>query len=428
MPDLVDGEIRLPECLAPLFEPYRYKILYGGRGGGKSYSVALILLIMGTMDIERILCAREIQTSIKDSVHRLLADQIGRYPQLKDFYTVTEKTIKGANGTEFLFTGLRTQDVHKIKSFEGVTRVWCEEAHVISKKSWTILIPTIRAKNSEIWATFNPDLDTDETYTRFVKNTPPDTFLLKMTYRDNIDFPEVLEKERLHMLDTDPDEHDHVWEGNPKSVVAGAIYAGEVTAMIQEGRIRPVPYDPELRVHTIWDLGWNDQTSIGFVQRLMSEVRIIRYLEDSFVTLDKWVKQIEKLPYRYGTHWIPHDGGHKDLKTGKSTQELMKKMGMRRVYITPKLPLEEGIRAARIVLPRTYIDEVQGERLVECLRRYRRSVPETTGEPGAPVHDEYSHGADMYRYLSTNVDKLTNDEPKPIKVRARQILDASVGY
>ena len=155
---------QFPEILKFLSEPYRYKILFGGRGSGKSWGVARELLIQGAMRQNplRILCAREIQRSIKQSVHQLLSDQIQELG-LGGFYDVLENEIRGRNGTKFSFTGLANNTVESIKSYEGVDRVWIEEAQTVSKKSWDILIPTIRKPGSEIWVTFNPSLDTDDT-------------------------------------------------------------------------------------------------------------------------------------------------------------------------------------------------------------------------------------------------------------------------
>ena len=145
-----------------LFEPHRYKVAYGGRGSGKSWSYARALLMMGTEKPLRVLCTREVQKSIKQSVHTLLKDQIQALG-LGEFYEIVENAIRGKNGTEFNFAGLATNTVESIKSFEGVDIVWCEEAQNISKRSWDILIPTIRKPDSEIWVTFNPYMDTDDT-------------------------------------------------------------------------------------------------------------------------------------------------------------------------------------------------------------------------------------------------------------------------
>ena len=140
--------IKFPKKLAPLFQACRYKELHGGRGGAKSWGVARALLLQGIENPIRILCAREFQNSIKDSVLKLLGDQVDQMG-LGHFYDVQTQAIKGINGTEFAFEGLR-QNVTRIKSYEAVDRVWIEEAQTVSKNSWDILIPTIRKKGSEI--------------------------------------------------------------------------------------------------------------------------------------------------------------------------------------------------------------------------------------------------------------------------------------
>lgn len=414
------SEAQFPEKLKSLFEPARYKVLWGGRGGAKSWGVARALLIEGARRPLRILCAREIQRTIADSVHRLIADQI-RSLGLEGHYTILEAEIRGVNGTQFLFAGLRQQDIGKIKSLEGVDVVWCEEAQTITKKSWDVLIPTIRKPKSEIWITFNPELDTDETYLRFVVNPPPDTVLINVNYSDNPWFPEVLEKERLHLYKSDREAYDNVWEGKCRSSVEGAIYSREIADLVRDQRIRNVPRDPLLKVHTVWDLGWNDQTSIILCQRLHSEVRIIDYIEDSQKTLAEYVSMLNERKFNWGQDWIPHDGESKDVKTGKSAQEVLKALG-RSCRIVPRSDVESGIKAARLVFPRAYFDQVKTARLLDCLKRYRRAIPVSTNEPATPVHDEYSHGADAWRYLAMSVDKMGNEELKNLPIPVKGII------
>ena len=352
--------------------------------------------------------------TVADSVHRLLCDQI---EQLNAgwYYKVQDAGIAGINGAEFLFTGLRGVDAAKIKSYEGVDIAWLEEAQAVTKKSREILIPTIRAPQSEIWETFNPELDTDDVYQRYVVHPPENAWVQKVTWQDNPWFPAVLEAERLALQRRDPQEYEHVWEGKPRTVVVGAIYAGEVTKMIEDRRVRPCPYDPKMPVHTIWDLGWNDQTSIIFVQRLLSEVRVIDYEEESFLRFDQWAKRLKDKPYIYGSHWLPHDGGNKLQATGGvSAQALLEPLlGIKPKVIQRPANKEIAIRAARMMFPRVYADETRADRLLTCLKRYRRGVPESTGEPGAPVHDEYSHGADAFGGLALIVDKLRNENEMP---------------
>lgn len=208
-----------------LRKPSRYKIMYGGRGGGKSHSVARMLLILGVEKKLRILCTRELQRSIQDSVHRILSDLIIKY-QLDDIYQVMKSSIIGINGTEFLFAGLRS-NVSEIKSMEGINICWIEEAQKVSEESLDFLIPTIREDGSEIWATFNPDEKTDPIYKRFIVNKHPDAVLLKINYNENPWFPETLRREMEYDKKNNHDKYRHVWEGEPRSISDAQIFKGK---------------------------------------------------------------------------------------------------------------------------------------------------------------------------------------------------------
>ena len=402
------NEVQIAPVFLPLFTPARYKVSDGGRGGSRSWSFARGVLIKGAEKPLRIVCAREVQRSIKDSVHSLLADQI-KLMGLSHFYTVQNDKIVGRNGTQIIFAGLRQQEVHNIKSLEGADICWVEEAQTVTEKSWQILIPTIRKPGSEIWITFNPGMITDPTYQRFIINPPEDTIRMPASYHDNPWFPEELEAERLHCKKFDPDNYDNIWEGKPRETVDGAIYHGEIIAAISDKRIRPVPYDPILKVHTVWDLGFNDATSIIFVQRQGSEIRILDYIEDSHRTLDDYISEIKDRRYNWGTDYLPHDGSAKTLAAaGRSPADIIRALG-RDVQIIKQSPVETGIKQARLIFRQCYFDETKAARLVECLKRFRRNIPTTTDEPAKPIHDEYSHGADAFRMLGQVVDQLTNE-------------------
>lgn len=442
-------EVQFPVKLLPLMDGYindkprsRYYVIHGGRGSAKSWTVARALLLQGTVDPLRVLCAREIMRTIADSVHKLLSDQIKKLG-LEGFYQITDNAIRGLNGTEFIFTGLRSLDADKIKSYEGVDVVWVEEAHTVSKRSWQILLPTIRAEGSEIWVTFNPELETDDTFVRFVENAPDNATVIQMNWRDNPWWTPELEAERQYSLRAEPEDYPNIWEGKPRSAVTGAIYPRELSAMQTQGRIRPVPYDPRLRVHAIWDIGWNDQTSIIFAQVNLSEVRIVNYFEGSFLRPDELASIVHGMGYLYGSFWLPHDAQNETLAAGgKSFAEIMWPMLKQKPRIIPRPgSVEDLIRASRLMFPRTYIDNsptqvderngsITGcQRLVECLRRFQRSIPKSTEEPGIPVKNEYRHGADAFGYLATVVDKLTNDEgPRRPTVITPVPLDPGMGY
>lgn len=432
--------VQLPRKLQFLLEPHRYKIAHGGRNGLKSWSFARALLLLATKRPLRILCTREIQKSLKESVYKLLEDQISLLG-LDSFYSLVESEIRGENGSLFIFSGLSDQTVTSIKSFEGIDIVWVEEAQTVSKRSYDILEPTIRKPGSEIWISFNPELDTDETYVRFVTNPPPGAVVVQTTYRDNPWLSPESEQTRARDEATkSKEDYAHVWEGACLSSVPGAIYTVEVGTLIKEGRYTFCPYDPELKVHTVWDMGFNDACAIGFFQRRTSELRLIRYLESSTRRVDEWALELNKLPYNWGKDWLPHDGYAIGRQTGLTDEQLLRKLGRRVASRLESCPngagdVEQGIRATKVMLQKLFIAKEPQEgdlgtaRILECLRRYRRAIPKSTMEPAHPVHDEYSHGADMLRQASRVAHKMTNeDEHSVVFSQPQQPIDRGLGH
>jgi phage terminase large subunit len=406
--------LEFPGKLRLLFKPARVKGAYGGRGSGKSWGFARALLVIGAGKKIRVLCAREVQKSIQQSVHQLLADQIAALG-LSEFYEVLQTEIRGKNGTEFYFAGLSNETADSLKSFEGVTHCWIEEAQSISKRSWDILIPTIRAEGSEIWLTFNPQLESDETYQRFVVNPPPDCVMVEMNYSDNPYFPKVLEAERQHakasMRDAD---YQHIWEGKCKPAVEGAIYFDAMSAALTAGRIREVPHDCSLKTHIVFDLGMADSMTLILVQKVASEIRIINYIEGNQRILADYNAELRSLrlddqPMNWGNLYLPHDGFHTRHQTGKDDATILRGLGWT-VQQVPNTGVNTGIDRAREVFPRVYFNKNRTQRLVECLKRYRWNISQKTGEAVHPLHDEFSHGADAFRYLALVADTLTNDE------------------
>ena len=227
-------KIELPDKLRFLFDAHRYKVVYGGRGGGKSWSIARALIIKATSSRLRILCARELQTSIRDSVHKLLCDQIDALGY-GEYFDTTHNSIRCASGSEFIFSGIRT-NISKIRSMEGVDIAWVEEAESVSEDSWAVLVPTIRKKDSEIWVSFNPDQDTDPTYRRFVTKPPPAAKVVEIGWADNPWFPEALAKEKDYLYRVDPDAAAHVWGGRTRAINQAQVLYGKVSI---------APFEPE---------------------------------------------------------------------------------------------------------------------------------------------------------------------------------------
>ena len=405
-------EVQFPQKLAFLFEPQRYKVCYGGRGGAKSWGIARALLILGAKSQLRILCAREFQTSIKDSVHKLLCDQIDSIG-LTGFYEITDKSIRGKNGTEFFFVGLRN-NVTNVKSIEGVDICWVEEAQTVSKTSWNVLIPPIRKEKSEIWVSFNPELDTDETYQRFVLHSPENCKVVKINWSDNPWFPETLRIEKDALRDRDIEAYNTVWEGLCRQTVDGAIFAREIQMAELEERITRVPYDATKPVHAVFDLGWSDATAIWFVQFIGMETRIIRYIEDSQKTISDYLAKMQTYGYVYDTLWLPHDAENKTLAAaGRSIDQIVRSAGYK-TKIIPRTPIVDSINAARTLFRNCWFDRDNCYDGLQCLRHYKYDVdPETKQFSKNPLHDQYSHGADAFRMLGLVVNEPKRRVSKP---------------
>jgi len=401
MSDVTDAIARaeFPVKLEGLFKKSRYKVCLGGRGGAKSWGISRALLILGAKSPLRILCAREFQTSIRDSVHKLLCDQIEALGLL-GFYEITQTSIRGRNGTEFSFVGLKN-NVGNIKSYEGVDICWVEEAQTTSRLSWNILIPTIRKDGSEIWISFNPELETDETYQRFVVNPPQDCITMRVNWYDNPWFPETLKLEKDSLKLRDEEAYNQVWEGLCRQTVDGAIFAKEMQQAEKEGRICRVPYDATKPVHAVFDLGWSDSTAIWFLQFVGMETRLIRYIEDSQKTISYYLATMQTFGYVYATIWLPHDAENKTLAAaGRTIDDIVRAAGFK-TQIMPRVPILDSINAARTIFPTCYFDREHTADGLACLRHYRYEVDPDTGQFSRyPLHDHYSHGADAFRYIA----------------------------
>jgi len=395
-----------PIKLEGLFKKSRYKVLHGGRGGAKSWGIARALLILGAKNPIRILCAREFMRSMRDSVHKLLCDQIESLGLL-NFYEITQASIRGKNGTEFAFVGLKN-NVANVQSYEGIDICWVEEAKTVSRLSWNVLIPTIRKAGSEIWVSFNPELETDETYQRFVANPPEDCITMRVNWYDNPWFPDTLRMEKDALKQRDEEAYNQVWEGLCRQTVDGAIFAKEMQQAEKDGRITKVPYDATKPVHAVFDLGWSDSTAIWFLQFVGMETRLIRYIEDSQKTISYYLATMQTFGYVYDTIWLPHDAENKTLAAaGRSIDDIVRAAGFK-TNILPRVPILDSINAARTIFPNCYFDREHTADGLACLRHYRYEVDPDTGQFSRnPLHDHYSHGADAFRYIGLMIKEPT---------------------
>lgn len=215
-------DVEIPQAFEFLFTPSRYKIVWGGRGAGKSWAFATALIIKGTQQVEKVLCTREWQSSTKDSVKSLLDRKIVDLG-LEYFYRSTRDSIIGLNGTQFLFYGIR-RDPAKIKSTDGVTICWNEESQALSQESLDVLIPTIREAGSELWFSMNTGLEEDPVYQNFIKNTVPNSIVKKVNYDENPFFPDVLRDEMEYMKIHNYAKYKHIWLGEPLDLSDSAVF------------------------------------------------------------------------------------------------------------------------------------------------------------------------------------------------------------
>lgn len=375
-------EVELPEKLEFLFSPSRYKVLHGGRGGGKSHGIAKALLILAAQRKHRILCARELQVSIKDSVHKLLSDQIEAMG-LGEFYRITQTQILGVNGSEFIFSGLR-HNSNSIKSAEGITIVWCEEAQCISEDSWAILIPTIRAPSSEIWVSFNPDLDTDPTYKRFVLNPPPGSCVVQINWADNPWLPKVLLDEKDYLYRVDTESADHVWGGKTRRNSAASVLRGRYTVeSFEPGADWNGPY-----FGADWGFGVDPTAAV----KLWISERVLYVEYEAYgigIDLDDTPELFDSIP----------NARDYTMRADNSRPETISHM--RRHGYTRILPCQKG--------PGSVEDGV------EHLRSYERIV----------IHPRCQHTAEEARLWSYKVDRLTGDVLPVLKPGNDHLIDAA---
>jgi len=419
--------VKFPKIFKPLDEPYRYKIMWGGRGSAKSWTVARKLLLRCVENPTRILCTRELQKSIKQSVHKLLKDQIEKMG-LKSFFTVTDASIKGLNGSEFIFLGIR-HNTDEIKSTEGVDICWIEEGHNLTETSWDIIDPTIRKEDSEIWVTYNTRFKFDCIHNLFVVNDhPPNAWVKMINHDDNPYFPEVLRVQMEAMKEKDYEKYLHIWEGQLKLLAEGAIFGKQIISVKKENRLLNIPIQKNCEVHTFSDLGKKDQTAFWFMQRVGNEYRFIDYFEARLEEVEYYTKRLKSLDYLYGRHYMPHDANHDRLGMKRNILQQFKDGGIKPVTLVPRIAEKsQAIQLARDIFPNCYFhqgNDARGKRVekgFEALCNYRYKYNDDDDVYGAkPHHDWASNGSDAFMQFAQGFkDRNIQQNNDPFANRSR---------
>lgn len=202
------------------------------------------------------------------------------------------------------------------------------------------------------------------------------------------------------------DQYEQEFECSFSAALTGAYYGRDMNMLEAQGRFTGVPYDRAVPVYTAWDLGIDDSTAIWMAQLVGREIHLIDYIEASGEALDYYVRELNKRPYMWGEHLLPHDAEAKELGTGRTRTETLKSLGLTRVKIVPAQRVEDGINAVRLMLTRCWFDKTNCKRGIEALRGYRREFDDKTKTfRMKPLHSWESHGADAFRYLALGIPK-----------------------
>ena len=416
--------LETPRAFLPLLKPARYKGAYGGRGGAKSHFFAEEVLLRAIEEPIRIICIREVQNSIRDSVRQLLVDKIQAL-ELGAHFEVLDAEIRVHNGGLINFKGMQSYNAANIKSLEGYKIAWVEEAQTLSQHSLDLLRPTLREEGSELWFSWNPRFNTDPVDAFFRKHPPPDAVSVCVNWSDNPWFPVVLCREMQHDFETDPDKAEHIWNG--------AYYTGEGTILAKwvakaerEGRIHNgVHYDPMgAPLEVTSDIGFRDTATWWYWQRRLGGFALVDYDQDIGLDADDWIPRIQErislLGAQLGKIWLPQDAKAKTFQSKHSAVErFLLAFGAQKISIVPAVKVADRINAARFVMPRCEFNKTRCEEGLNGLRAWSFEYNEETQILSRePRHDWASHPGDGFSYGAVVMQEIIEkEEPKPEPLR-----------
>lgn len=389
---MTEATIRLPPKLVPVFAPargsFQYRNLHGGRGSGKSFNAAKMAAVWGYAEPLRILCTREFQASISESFHAELKAAIASEPWLEAHYDVGVDYLKGANGTQFIFRGLR-RNVQSVKSLAKIDLTIVEEAEDVPEASWLALEATVfRQPASELWALWNPRLEGSPVDNRFRKNPPANAITTEVNHFDNPFFPPTLdvlrrrEQERL-----DPATYHHVWEGG---------YLVNSDAQVLAGKWRVAEFDAA----DSWD-GPYQGGDFGYAQDPTAAVRCYINGDTLYVSHEAGGRAIEldgigakvtdAIPgfADYVSRWDSASPGSISILT---------RSGVPRAEGAPKWQgsVDDGVRFMRAF--REIVVHPRCKATINEMRLYSYKVDRLTGDILPVLVDANNHYIDALRY------------------------------
>lgn len=383
--------------------PKRYKGAYGGRGGAKSHFFAEQIVLRCVTEPTRVVCIREVQSSIKDSVRQLLIDKIEKLG-VGDQFEVLDNEVRGPRGSLIVFKGMQSYNAMNIKSLEAYDVAWVEEAQTFSQHSLDLLRPTLRKEGSELWFSWNPRFKTDPVDMFFRKNPPPDAVSVLINWRDNPWFPDVLYREMAHDFAVDEDKAEHIWNGAYGSS-QGAILARLVNKAEREDRITDdVAYDPlGAPIEVSSDIGFRDTAGWWYWQRVIGGFNVLKYEGASGWDSDDWIpiiqRNISDMGAKLGKIWLPHDARAKTFQSKHTTAEKFLTAFGGKVDVVAQSKKRDQIEAARSIIQQCAFHATDCETGLDGLRAWEYEYNEETGVfSREPLHNWASHPSDAFAY------------------------------
>jgi len=300
-----------------------------------------------------------------------------------------------------MFTGMQDHTADSIKSLEGFRIAWIDEAQTLSARSLSLLRPTIRAENSELWASWNPRRKSDAIDDFLRAKKPTGSIVVKANWRDNPWFPSVLADERRLDLELYPERYDHIWEGDYAKAFEGAYFASLLSDARRSGRIGRVTADPLLPIRAFIDIGGSGATADAFtiwiVQWVGQEIRILDYYESVGQVLAYHVNWLRKQGYENAILYLPHDGVNENNVTGKRYEDHLREAGFK---VEPPVKNQGRgaammrIEAVRRLGPQIWWNEATTEAGRDAVGFYHEHKDEARNVGLGPEHDWSSHAAD----------------------------------
>ena len=414
--------IEVPRKFLPLLAPKRYKGAYGGRGGAKSHFFAERVLKTCVAKLTRVVCIREVQDSIRDSVRQLLVDKIQKLG-LGQLFTALDTEIRGPNGSLIIFKGMQSYNAETIKSLEAYDIAWVEEAQTLSQRSLDMLRPTIRKEGSELWFSWNPRYKTDPVDKFFRSNPPAEAVSVLVNWRDNPWFPSVLAKDMVRDFEIDQDKADSVWNGAYGSS-EGAILSRWVNEADREGRINnDVSFDQQgSKIEVSSDIGFRDTSSWWYWQRKVGGYSLLKYDADSGMDAVDWIPRVQKKLEglgHLGMIWLPHDAKAKTFQSKHSTiEQFLTAFGANHVDIVPQSSKLDQISAARKVIRRCEFNRGECEAGIDGLLAWEFEYnDDSSAFSKFPVHNWASHPGDAFAYGAQTMEQYIIPDKKKDEAR-----------